>query len=225
MAEDVVTVGDLNSDARGSGARKSAGKPQWAQLPVWALDDIIVEYECTAGFYRDDEPTIRTVIASLASWQQGEDEALAAAALQTLFILAREQGVELFVGGPPLRALASTVAVLEFGAKKYKVGNWAKGMPWSVCFSCALSHAFYIANGEKNDTESGLSHAAHLMCNLLFLLAYRYHYLEGDDRIVEFRAPEPPMMAPYDARSGFSLDVTDDTQLWNFTVPITGDFS
>ena len=37
----VVTVGDLTSQARGTGARKSAGKPEWYQFPFWAVTPLI----------------------------------------------------------------------------------------------------------------------------------------------------------------------------------------
>lgn len=184
MSEE-VTVGDLTSDARGSGARKNGNKPQWHQLPLQAISKFMV------GYFPITTPSINLVLDDLGLWQRGNDGALTMAMASTLDLLAIEQGIARLKGHIPLRALASTVAVLEFGAKKYAIGNWAKGMPWSVCFSCALSHAFSYANGEKVDKESGLSHLAHLMCNLLFLSTYADTYPEGDDRIKQFRFSHP----------------------------------
>lgn len=203
--QDRVAVGDLNSDARGSGARKNAGKPQWWQLPLMPVHRLTEEY---ASFYTS-HIDVAQVIQDLGEWQRGADNALTAAMTVLLTMLANEQGVERHPRLPPLRALESTVAVLEFGALKYPAtqegaidkltgrptpaaaGNWAKGMPWSVCLSCALSHLFAAAQGEKLDNESGLSHLAHAMCNLLFLAQYRQTYPEGDDRIKQFRFVMP----------------------------------
>jgi hypothetical protein len=194
---DIVAVGDLNSSARGTGARKNSGKPQWHQLPVFALDRLIQTYDADEFVYCP--PSIAGVIKSMGYWQRSVTSAgrgrcyLDGAVRQMMYLLAKEAGMnpEQHI---PLRALASTVRVLEFGAIKYKPGNWAKGMPWSVCFSCAMSHLFAAAGGEVDDNESGLSHLAHAMCNLLFLVSYDTLYPEGDDRIVEW-AIDPPAPA------------------------------
>ena len=175
---DVVTVGDLGSDARGTGARKSAGKFEWHQLPWFALDGI------EEAPVIDGPVTAYDVISMLGGWQQRIRPMVNVVALMLRFI---EQTTKINGSSSPnLRVLEQTVRVLEFGAKKYAVGNWAKGMPWSVCFSCAMSHLTSITKGEEYDAESGLPHSAHAMCNLLFLRAYERLYREGDDRIPQF---------------------------------------
>jgi hypothetical protein len=199
MDSDKVTVGDLNSDLRGTAARKSEGKPQWWQLPLGAVANLQREYSPLSS------SSVELAIADLGTWQSGADLGLYAAMATVLDLLATEQNIDRLKNYIPLRALESTVAVLEFGAKKYPAaqhdiidpktgrptplaaGNWAKGMPWSVCLSCAVSHLFAAAGGEKLDKESGLSHLAHAMCNLLFLAHYEVAYPEGDDRIKQFR--------------------------------------
>lgn len=193
-AQDKVVVGDLDSSARGSGARKNAGKPQWWQLPVFALEGMSTIYHVAAapGIILND------VIADIARWQRlklrPEDSAtvLNCAISRLMYLLADEQKILHGKRQIPLRALESTVRVLEFGAVKYKPGNWAKGMPWSVCFSCAISHLFAATQGELNDQESGLSHLAHAMCNLLFLKSYEKLFPEGDDRLTEWAIPPDP---------------------------------
>ncbi|HZT03659.1 MAG TPA: dATP/dGTP diphosphohydrolase domain-containing protein [Steroidobacteraceae bacterium] len=115
----LVVVGDLESAARGSGARMNGNKPELHQVPMWALYGV--------------------------------------------------------------------ARVLMYGAKKYKPGNWAKGMPWTVVYDCALRHLAAWQRGEENDEESGLPHLDHALCNLIFLSAYRDLYPEGDDRWPEFR--------------------------------------
>jgi len=179
---DPVTVGDLHSKEIGTGARKSAGKPDWSQFPWWVVDDI-EEAFLKVRPYPWSWVRVRGL---LASWQRGTNVSLDDAAAMTLGMIGTVEG-DLHPRKLPLRALESTVRVLEFGAKKYDKGNWAKGMPWSVCFNSAMSHLTKILVGETTDEESGLPHSAHLMCNLVFLLGYRSRYPEGDDRLPEFR--------------------------------------
>ena len=110
-----VTVGDLNSDAKGTGARKNGGKVMYSLIPM--------------------------------------------------------------------HLLAGVARVLMGGIQKYKSWNWAKGMPWSVCFDCTIRHLnkwWYMR--EENDEESGQHHIDHAICNLLFIRHYILTYKEGDDR-------------------------------------------
>lgn len=112
---DVVAVGDLNSTAKGSGARKNGGKASFSQVPM--------------------------------------------------------------------QLLAGVARVLMGGQVKYAAWNWAKGMPWSVCFDCTIRHLFkwwYL--GEELDKESGEHHLDHALCNLLFLRHYTLSFKAGDDR-------------------------------------------
>ncbi len=193
---DAVTVGDLNSAELGTGARKSAGKPDWSQLPWWVVPDIRVAFEEMRAVGRHMHWGL--VLALLGEWQRGTNFKLDQAAAMTLWLSRCEiDGVLLYgdVGKTekfPVRALEETVRVLEFGAKKYAKGNWAKGMSWSVCFNSAMSHLTKILVGEKKDEESGLPHRAHLMCNLIFLIGYRSRFPEGDDRQPEFTHREDP---------------------------------
>ena len=189
LVADVVTVGDLNSSARGTGARKSSGKPDWSQIPWWVFPTIFRAWkdnkvrEMSAGVYR--------VIELMGEWQRGKNESLDLAAAILLEVIYAPGGRPLNdkTSGDwfPGRGLASTADVLVFGAKKYAKGNWAKGMSWSVCFTCTMSHLLKSFQGEEKDEESGLNHLAHAMCNMLFLLGYRDLYPEGDDRLLEFR--------------------------------------
>lgn len=86
----------------------------------------------------------------------------------------------------PLHLLKEVVDVWEYGAVKYAAWNWAKGMPWSVPYECILRHLFrWYWHGERNDPESGKSHLAHIICNVMMLMHYERGYPEGDDRPVE----------------------------------------
>jgi len=82
----------------------------------------------------------------------------------------------------PLHTLTDEARVWEYGERKYKSWNWAKGMSWSIPYECALRHLAAWQRGEENDQESGLPHLAHAMCNLRMLTLYAKTYPEGDDR-------------------------------------------
>lgn len=69
----------------------------------------------------------------------------------------------------------------------YPTWNWAKGMPWSVPYECALRHMDAFYRGEDIDPDTGELHIDHAICNLLMLKHYQEAYPEGDDRPDGFR--------------------------------------
>lgn len=81
----------------------------------------------------------------------------------------------------PERALVETTKVWEFGAKKYSKDNWRKGMKWSRVLKSLLRHAIAIGLGQFKDPETGLPHAAHIMCNACMLLEYEVTHPELND--------------------------------------------
>jgi hypothetical protein len=104
---------------------------------------------------------------------------------------AKGSGARFSAGKPkmhlvPLHLLESTARVLEHGSVKYAPWNWAKGMPWSVPYDCALRHLAAWFRGEDTDPETGESPLAHVVCNLLMLLQYEQHFREGDDRPLDW---------------------------------------
>ena len=73
----------------------------------------------------------------------------------------------------PLGALQDVVKVLEFGAKKYAPDNWkyvdqAEERYWNA----AMRHIVAYKLESHTDSETGLSHLAHAICCLLFLLNF-----------------------------------------------------
>ena len=82
----------------------------------------------------------------------------------------------------PWPALVDVAKVLGFGAKKYDVHNWRKGMQWSRMYDAALRHLTAFIEGEDTDPESGLPHLAHCSCCILFLATYEKLKLGTDDR-------------------------------------------
>lgn len=71
---------------------------------------------------------------------------------------------------PPL-ALRETVKVLTFGAEKYEPDNWKRVPdPNRRYFDAAQRHLWAYKEGEVNDPESGVSHLAHALCCIMFML-------------------------------------------------------
>lgn len=66
-------------------------------------------------------------------------------------------------------ALAFLAQVLTFGAKKYAAHNWRKGIEVSRLVAASSRHLEAIRGGIFYDTETGLPHAAHLMCEAMFM--------------------------------------------------------
>ncbi len=71
----------------------------------------------------------------------------------------------------PWAEVGDIVRVLTYGAREYGDDNWQKIPHWrDRYFSALIRHLTAWWNGEKLDSESGLSHLAHAGCCLLFLM-------------------------------------------------------
>jgi Domain of unknown function (DUF5664) len=79
-------------------------------------------------------------------------------------------------------AMNQTAAVLAFGAQKYAEHNWRKGFAWSRPLAAAMRHLTAFNDGEDKDPESGLSHLAHCLCCIMFLLEFEKTHPHLDDR-------------------------------------------
>lgn len=154
-------IGDVHSDARGSGARFNSGKPPYELIPLRILAS-----------------SIRT---------QGFTEAQGAA-LEALMYLGEYQGrtsgidaLYSAISALGLEGWEECTRVFDYGRKKYAAWNWSKGMTWSVPLACAARHLLAIMRGETDDPESGLPHRGHVFCNLVMLITFSQTYPEGDD--------------------------------------------
>jgi len=150
-----MSVGDVNSNERGSGARFNDGK-----VP---LDLVPVRYWQMA--FRESE-NWTTDISVILTWLADVQERR----VMTSFVLEPSQ-------------LVTAARVFEYGAEKYAPYNWVKGMKWSIPIGCALRHLYAILHGEEIDPESGLPHLGHVYCNVIMLNWFLDNYPEGDDRI------------------------------------------
>ena len=153
-----MAVGDINSNAKGSGARANGDKVPMDLIPV----SVWRNKWRTAMTQSVDSEQLMDIMYALAKWQEGEYKPL--------------DNVLSF------NCLEGACRVFEYGAKKYAAWNWAKGMQWSVPLGCALRHMQAVLDGEFIDDESGLPHIDHVFSNLVMLDYFETHYPEGDDR-------------------------------------------
>lgn len=69
----------------------------------------------------------------------------------------------------PTSALKSLARVLTFGAKKYKANSWQQ-VEISRYVGALLRHLVaYLDDPYGVDSESGLAHSEHLLCNAAFI--------------------------------------------------------
>lgn len=84
----------------------------------------------------------------------------------------------------PRAALPGVAAVLTFGAAKYEPRGWEKGIAFSRVFAAAARHAEAHRRGELTDPESGLPHADHFWCNVVFIETFETRgRTDLDDRL------------------------------------------
>jgi hypothetical protein len=75
----------------------------------------------------------------------------------------------------PPNALEDIVKVLTIGAKKYDRHNWKKlDNLHDRYFAAAQRHLWALQKNEIHDPETGIHHAAHAMCCIMFLLEFYY---------------------------------------------------
>lgn len=79
-------------------------------------------------------------------------------------------------------ALTQMVAVLQHGQLKYGAENWREGISYTRLISATMRHIHALNDCEDVDIESGQLHAAHAMCNLMFLIWMMYYRSDMDDR-------------------------------------------
>ena len=70
----------------------------------------------------------------------------------------------------PPEAIRALGAVLTYGADKYGPNNW-RGVRVERYEAALLRHWLAWREGEMMDTESGLPHLWHVLCNAAFLVA------------------------------------------------------
>ena len=80
----------------------------------------------------------------------------------------------------PKGTITEVLKVLEFGAKKYAPDNWMKvDNAQTRYYDAALRHITAWHEGEKFDQETGVSHIAHALCCLHFLMWFELEKHNG----------------------------------------------
>jgi hypothetical protein len=75
----------------------------------------------------------------------------------------------------PPNALDDVAKVLTFGAQKYDRHNWKKlDNLDNRYFAAAQRHMWALLKDESHDPETGVHHAAHAVCCMMFLLENYY---------------------------------------------------
>lgn len=75
------------------------------------------------------------------------------------------------------------VDVLTFGAEQYGENNWQEvENAENRYFAALMRHLVAYRNGETQDPDTGMSHLAHALCNLMFL---RHFEKLNEDGVVE----------------------------------------
>lgn len=147
-----MSIGDVNSNERGSGARFNGGKPSIELIPFRILA------------LTTEQETIKEAFYLLDSYQFSGDIKY----LQSLFSYLSIH-------------INDCAYVFAYGSKKYASWNWLKGMAWSIPLACTGRHLLKLKDGELLDDESGLSHWGHVLCNIVMLITYAEVYQEGND--------------------------------------------
>lgn len=171
--EEALGIGDVNSNARGSGARYNAGKPPVDLLPLEAAARIMGATEGPAEGARE------------ALRYLGKFQATGGGRMYLQEVIRQLYGEDFTA------AMEDAARVFDYGRKKYAAWNWAKGQAWSVPLASATRHLFAIYDGEETDPESGLPHKGHVVCNILFLAQFMTSYPEGNDLPGEVLSGKP----------------------------------
>lgn len=165
-----ATVGDVTSNARGSGARYNANKAPMDLIPLWVVANSFAD----KASHDDNLEPVQKALYHLGRFQTTHDVAELDKAIEWLS-----------------HRWFSCARVFDYGRRKYAEWNWAKGMAWSVPLACAARHALAILDlDETLDTESNEAHEGHFMCNLVMLRTFYDSFKSGND------LPPPEMFAP-----------------------------
>jgi hypothetical protein len=110
------------------------------------------------------------------------------------------------------KSLEEMVKVLEFGAKKYDDDNWKKGLPYKEVCESAMRHLLAFMNGHTLDEETGLTHVAHVMTNMMFLQFYMEQEMQQFDNRIHQMPNWRQISVPdvLKAKSNIELDIYKD---------------
>ena len=150
-----MSVGDINSNEKGSAARFNDNKPDYSLLLISDLAEAL---------YSNDV-RVTSILTHLGRFQKDHNVG------HLYYIFDHVDYSE----------IDESTHVFTYGAKKYAAWNWTKGMNWSIPLACAVRHCMEIIKGNPTDEESGRLHVGHVLANVFMLIHYTKHYQEGND--------------------------------------------
>ena len=109
-------------------------------------------------------------------------------------------------------AMTELAKVLTFGAQKYEEENWRKGISFKRLIAAAERHIAEIKKCEDSDEETGLQHAAHAMCCMMFLSWMQRHRKDMDDRYrsdAQMEKENPRRIVAFDLAQEEKSDTVD----------------
>lgn len=169
-------IGSIESQEKGSAARKNAGKPVWSYMPLCQVAALMQRLE------HPEQPPTLVELTNALGWFQAlgtSNKALRVLELGTRYLMyAANINFD--------QAMQHVIKVWELGEIKYARYNWMKGMPWSEAINSAQRHVMCMFKGEELDPDSGQHHAAHFICNAMMMLHFVDHYSEGNDLPVKW---------------------------------------
>lgn len=88
----------------------------------------------------------------------------------------------------PTEGIEELAKVFTYGAEKYGIDNWRKGLSWRECIASAKRHiaALEAGNDYNMDDDPSLLHAACAAANLMMIASFYKIHPEFDDRIKPF---------------------------------------
>lgn len=173
----VYTLGDIDSEERGTGARANSDKPRFELMPLYQLAYIS---QSVRGSVLPSDVDKDALIWHLSNFQRHREPEQLYAGIVDAALLMRGPSTEEIEDPFTLMDLAPVCDVWVYGLKKYAAFNWAKGQPMSVPMGCAMRHVIAYLDGEAVDPESGCHHLAHYICNLQMLLHFHFFYPEPE---------------------------------------------
>jgi len=112
-------------------------------------------------------------------------------------------------------AMQAMAHSLGHGQGKYGSDNWRHGIEYTRLISAAMRHMFAIADGEDLDQDSGELHAAHAMCNMMFLIWMMRNRPDLDDRFpVLLDETSPEVQAELNALAEVEAQKMEDEIKW-----------
>jgi len=83
----------------------------------------------------------------------------------------------------PPNAFEDVVKVLTYGSQKYDRNNWQHLEDLdNRYFAAAQRHMWALQRNETADPETGIHHAAHAICCMMFIL--EFYYLQTKTNVV-----------------------------------------